>query len=601
VSRPTLLLASILAAAAVLRFAGVAHDLARTGAEFDEDHNFADPVRRMWSKRTADPVVYSGYPGLFNHLAFAPMIAGQTLGGDVGAVAAGRALVAAFGVLNVFLVFRVCRPPMGTGPALAAAALMALNRAEVRAAHYITPDVPVVSALLALLLVVQREPRPGDPARMGALTAIATAVKYSGLLIAPAAVVGVLTTPRRGRGLALFAAAALGTFVVAAPYAVAGLGRPGMGAGLADVVGVYFGTAAGDLEGNKAVQGRGLALGDVAGELLVSVGPLPVLLAAVAALWGGPRRLAGAAGAVVAANVLVLAFANLIYSRHVLVLAAGVVVLAAAGAAGLRERWPATFGSPVGAAVLVLAVLLPAARQSVPLAVAYARPSPADRVAEWIEGHAAAGSAVATSYPRLDLDPARFEVRTFDSWKEIPAAALPHYDLLVLRSDGERAELPAAEVLASFAGGRQPVSVVHVARPALARIAPTTVEATTAPERAAAAFDGDPASVWPLPTGEATLTARWNEPREVQRVELDVGAREGWPQTVTLEGWEPGRDRPTPLRIFGVRPNHPSRQRASGPAGQVFVVDPPVMLVGLRMVRPDGGAWDVAELRVMAR
>jgi hypothetical protein len=237
----------------------------------------------------------------------------------------------------------------------------------------------------------------------------------------------------------------------------------------------------------------------------------------------------------------------------------------------------------------------------VPLAVSYARPGPADRVAEWIEGNVAAGAVVATSYPRLDLDPARFEVRTFDSWKRIPAAALPHYDLLVLRSDGERAELPAVEVLASFAGGRQQVSVARVPRRALARIAPTTIEATVAPERAAAAFDGDPTTGWAVPAGEATLTARWDDPREVQRVELDVGARDGWPQTVTLEGWAPGPHRPTPLRIFGVRPNHPSRQRASGPAGQVFVVDPPVTLVGLRMVRPDGGAWDVAELRVMAR
>src|SRR4249920_3735177 len=118
----------ILAAAAMLRFAGIAHHLAADPLDFDETHNFIEPIGRMWRSGSPDPTVYSGYPGLFNWLAFLPVGVGRRLGGATGAYVAGRAVVAAFGVLNVLLIHRLARRILGAGSALFAAALLAFSR-----------------------------------------------------------------------------------------------------------------------------------------------------------------------------------------------------------------------------------------------------------------------------------------------------------------------------------------------------------------------------------------------------------------------------------------------------------------------------------------
>jgi hypothetical protein len=57
----------------------------------------------------------------------------------------------------------------------------------------------------------------------------------------------------------------------------------------------------------------------------------------------------------------------------------------------------------------------------------------------------------------------------------------------------------------------------------------------------------------------------------------------------------------SPLPVFGVRPNHPTRQRTAATHGQVFVLTAPTPLRGLRLLRPEGGEWDLAELKILVR
>src|SRR5687767_5093970 len=98
-----LALLAVLLVAAALRFAGIAHHLARAGPEYDERTIFVEPVLRMWRTGSLDPTVYTGYAGFFNHLAAIPVAAGLRLGGETGAAVAARGLVAAFGVVSVAL------------------------------------------------------------------------------------------------------------------------------------------------------------------------------------------------------------------------------------------------------------------------------------------------------------------------------------------------------------------------------------------------------------------------------------------------------------------------------------------------------------------
>src|SRR5215470_14244152 len=179
---PLVLLALILAAAALLRCAGLGRDVRRGSPTPDEWVNFVGPVHEMWEARSLDPHVHAGYPGLFNWIVWLPMGVGERHGGEAGATVAARAVVASFATLNVLLVYLLARRPWGEWAALLAAALLAFSRSEVSEAHFITPDVLVVSAFLALLLTA-RSPRFGAGA--GLWAGLGTAVKYSGVLLFP--------------------------------------------------------------------------------------------------------------------------------------------------------------------------------------------------------------------------------------------------------------------------------------------------------------------------------------------------------------------------------------------------------------------------------
>jgi hypothetical protein len=121
---------------------------------------------------------------------------------------------------------------------------------------------------------------------------------------------------------------------------------------------------------------------------------------------------------------------------------------------------------------------------------------------------------------------------------------------------------------------------------------PSSVSASADPEGAWRAFDGDAASAWTAGGGRGWIEARWQEPLLIGRVEVDAG--EHWPQRLRLSGGS-GDERQV-LVAPRLRPRF--GQLEGVPAGQVFVLTPPRRLEALRLVRPQGAQWSVAELRV---
>jgi len=90
------------------------------------------------------------------------------------------------------------------------------------------------------------------------------------------------------------------------------------------------------------------------------------------------------------------------------------------------------------------------------------------------------------------------------------------------------------------------------------------------------------------------IEARWDTPLLVERVDVEVGDPARWPQRLLLLGAESGR--PERLEAPRLRPRF--GQLRGQPHGQVFILTPPRRLGSLRLLRKEGGAWSVAEIRV---
>jgi hypothetical protein len=278
-----------------------------------------------------------------------------------------------------------------------------------------------------------------------------------------------------------------------------------------------------------------------------------------------------------------------------LVLSAAAAWLAAAGFASVDEwlgAWPRL--RPVlllGLAGLTLGPLIPRAFS---VTAAYARPAEIDRAAAWVEERHP--RLVLTSLNRLALD-APVEVRTRFQPGALATEVLRHYDLLVVHPN-LLPELPGFAELARFEDPGFAWGALRVLRPdpplRLVRVPPDHLSGSAAGiERA---FDGDLGSAWAAPAGPTWCEASWFEPQRIVRIDLAVGGDDlSWPQTVVLEGREPGG----PWRSLTWEALRPVRRaRQSLPHGQVFVLTPSASLEAVRLTRPSGGAWLLAELTV---
>jgi hypothetical protein len=600
-----IVLVAILAFAAAVRFAGIGHHLAHDPMDFDEMNNFVDPILKMWRTGSPDPTVYSGYPGFFNWLAFVPVVLGHTLAGQYGAFVGGRALVAAFGVVNVFLTHRVSRAFVGSVASLAGAGLMAVSRGEVHAAHKITPDVLVTTALLVILLLLRVSRGVRGWIVAGIACGLATAVKYTGLLTAPAVVVGLALGADRRRSLPITTAAALLTFATAAPYAVAAASSVGMGMGFDHSLQHYYGD---EKVGNLALQGRGLAVDSVADFFVRDLGWPGIALAVVGFVFFVPRRELLPAAAVVAAAILVMAPANKVYARHALPATGAAIVLAAVGFAAVIERLPGLRGPwrrQAACALLALVLLGPPGLAAARTAAIYRGPTAADRAIAWVEANVPSPGLVASAIEPFSPDPRRFEVRGPLALETIPAEARAQYDLLVARGPAPGG-FDDLTVAAELCEGPRPAGceitlLRPLQRPLLAAApAPLAVLASERSDEALAALDGNPATSWRAPAGAGWLALRWSTPQAVARVEVDVDRREGsWPQVIDWEGVVDGHRQV--VAAEGLRPVRVRRQRPGAPRGQIFALTPTRSMTELRLVRPSGTEWGVAEIRVFVR
>lgn len=384
------LLALVLLLATGLRFTGLGWGLRHEPHE--DERLFVDAVEQMLVHRDLDHRFYQ-YPGLMFYL-LAPVLAlADPPPFGAGAFLAARALIAACGVLAVFLAWRLGRRLGGDGAGLVAALLLAVSPADVHTAHMLRPDVPLqVLGLLALLSMCRIGDRLRDDARAGAWLGAAFALKFSAVFLGPAyLVVRGLRKGPRARGIAVAALAAGVAFVVLSPYAV--IHAFEFVAGARDQVVHHY-------QGDETPASSLLYY---LGHLGRSLGPIGAGLLAFGA-WQrrrDPLVLAVLAQAVVTLGVM--STADTRFLRHLVPAIGGLAVVAGLGYAALAPRLPRL------APALALLGALP------PLAVAadyvhdVARPSTWDRAADWVAAHLPQGAAVLSNVP-LGLDPGRHEL-----------------------------------------------------------------------------------------------------------------------------------------------------------------------------------------------
>jgi len=584
-SPATAALAVILLAAAALRLAGIGHHLRYGAPDFDERNNFVDPVLRMWSVPTADPTVYLGYAGFFNWLIFLPVGLGKAVAGETGAYVAARLVVALFGILSVWLVYVAARRLTGEWPALAGAALLAVARIAVRHTHHITPDILVGTAGLAVIALAQAAPRRRRDILIGALVGAATATKYSGLLLAPAAAAVVLWE-RRPRALAVIGLSAGLAFALAAPYALLQVGQEG-GTGFAGGLETYFGA---DTESNRFLQGSGTSIQATPSLLTLSLG-VPACVIALFSVLGWARPPVAAAWAIVMGMVAATIPANLVNPRHVIPAETAAAFLFCVGLARLGRR-------PAVVAVLATTAVISPVGETVELVARYLRPAAVDQAAEWIDGHVPGPALVATSLSRLRLPPERFEVRLLTSLDEIPRVALPHYDLLVATTVAE-VDFVRVPALASFPSEEghegRPVTVMPAPhRGPMAVLPPDRMVFSRHDAGSERAWDGRGDTCWAAPGGELTIEAEWDTPRVLERIDVEAAA---WPEPLRLFGLDE-LGRWLRLDLDSLRPTRAARQRVGSRFGQIYVLAPPRRLSALRIERGPGLEWSLCEVRL---
>jgi Dolichyl-phosphate-mannose-protein mannosyltransferase len=620
-------LAALVVLAAVLRFTGLSWGL-RHPPHVDEAVYVANVVE-MVKAGDLDHRFYT-YPGLFFYL-LAPGVAAlgpeRWDGSDPYLVS--RALVAAVGVLNVALLYAVGARLLGRGAGLAAAALLAVSPVDVETSHQVRPDVLLEGFGIAALLVFRRVgARLRDDAGAGLLIGLATAVKFTGLLMVPFYVaVRVLRPGPRVRGLAVAAALAVFVPVLATPYSLIHLERYRRGPGAQ--LDMYYSSSP-----ERPPFAR--QLGFYAGALRRALGTLGALLALLGAAllvrrswrdWLPPLFHPSTV-------LVVMATAAIGWPRLILP-GMGILYLCAAQPIGtLGKRWPVVAGG-----LALLAVLSPLAGSA-----AYAnlarRPWPADEALDWIEANVPAGARLLETREdaargrggalEIGVDPARHELVTLRPDKDRIAIArlIPHMDFVI--TDRSTREAWADRVneeqvfrhplrprrwpLGEPVPGPVAIRVTRPRHPALLEPLDLSDAVLLASEDAPhlpALLDGDPASVWTVGTAkaEATPAERWLEirlprPIPVAVVELrmaDGGTETGPPARLHVlaadRSWKDAAA--VDARPPFAEQRAAARRGSTRPLGQRLVLDGGEV-PGLRLVwlSPRKGSWALSDLRI---
>ncbi|MCM2255046.1 MAG: glycosyltransferase family 39 protein [Vicinamibacteria bacterium] len=581
------LLLVILGLAAALRFTGLGWGL-RHEPHIDE-RVFVEAVEQMLVERDLDHRFYQ-YPGLMFYL-LAPVLAlfdpppfGAT------AYLAARGLIAAFGVLGVFLGYRLGRTLGGERAGLFAALVLAVSPADVHSAHMLRPDVALqVLATATLLACCRLGARVGDDVRAGAWLGAALALKFSAVFLVPAYLAARALRPGpRVKGVLAAGVTAAVAFALLSPYALLHL---------FDFVGGVREQVVHHYQGDQTSTST---LGFYLGHLARTLGPLAAALAAVGAWQRRRDPLTAAVLVQVGATVAVLSTADTRFMRHLVPSLGGLAALAGVGFVAVSERF-----QRLALPLALAATLLPLSH-----AVAYvrdvARPSTWDRSADWIAAHVPEGSRVLTSQP-LGLESGRHEALRATGDARLDRLLALEVELVVWD------EGSAPSVVAGFetrqvvdplgaANGRRMTLLAAPAalRPRYERLK-LGVDALSSSEPGLALeplVDGAPASFVLFPPQPTT---RWVQvelgaAHRVARVELGLGAKARTARSgVELQvrrpegGWRK-------VEVVDARP-HPALQARARGLSRLMLLEP-TETTALRLVYDGRKGWPLAEVLV---
>jgi hypothetical protein len=400
-TRARVLLVAILVLAAALRFTGLGWGL-RHLPDLDERW-FVEAIGRMLAARDLDHRFYE-YPGLFFYV-LAPVLAflhPPHFGAD--AYLAARGVVALFGVAAVALTYVLGARFVGRGAGLAAALLVAVSPVEVFTAHMVRPDVALeVFVLLAFLAFLRLGPDPRGDVLSGVALGAATALKYTGVLLAPSYLVQRLTAPGfRLARLALAAGASLVTFALCSPYTFLHF-HEGVRGARSQFSHHYLIRPQGPESYIDMAWTYGLGL-------MKSFGPIGLALVAAGVLLAvrdGRRWLGLLMYPVVVVGVL--STAEVHFDRHLVPTLGLLSVLAGRAVASIAKR------SPLAAVCATLAAAALPLAGSIDYVRGVSVPGTRDAVLEWIDANLPAGSRVVSSVSGLGQRaggaPARHAVR----------------------------------------------------------------------------------------------------------------------------------------------------------------------------------------------
>lgn len=597
--RVSLLLPILVVIAAALRFTGLSWGLRHT-PQIDEFY-FVQNVGWMldagdWNHR------FHEYPGLFFYI-LAPVLAffhPPDMRAD--AYLAARSVVALFGVASVGLVYRLGDRMAGPVVGLVAAAIVAVSPLEVFTAHMVRPDVVLETFVLAAFLAFARV---GPEARADGLSGVAvgaaTAIKFSGLLVAPSYVAQRLLAPGfRWKRLFLAGAVSVVAYALLSPYT------------LLDIEGALKGART-QVEYHYAegVERKPywLMVGTYGIVLLKALG-WPGILLVVLGLFLCAREWRRWLPLAILPVVLIGVFstAEVDHDRFMVPTFGVVALFAGRGVDGIARR------SRPGALAVVLLAVAPLLSSSVRYVAEVSLPGTRDVALDWIEANLPPGSRVLTTLAAdLGVDRSRYEVIRVDRLDQKTWRQALHMDLIAAGPADMRTVVRELQPVYIAEPSSRPsgARIRLLVPPAQLRLAYQVVpldrarlSASESPELLPAIGDGNLTTVWRTRGDQAPgqwIQADFPRPFVVGRLELSLGVRpRHYPRTLHVfvtadgKGWR---------RVPFLPGRPPVDDQAAGRLGSsdVLLLDP-VRTRGIRIVQMGrrGKPWSVAELRVDA-
>lgn len=512
-------LGSIVALALLLRLThlewGVRHPA------HSDDAAFVGHAQRMLDEGHGDHG-YHIYPGLFFYL-LAPVLHVFGDGTPPGPASffAARGLVAAFGSLNVLLLYRLGRDMLGTRAGLWSALLLAVSPVAVEQGHTVHPDVLLQTLVLLALLAFLRvgEGFAGDLVS-GLALGLAGAVKFSAIFLVPAYVVARGLAPgRRLIGLAAAGATALSVFALASPYSV--LRARDFLFGVQTQITFHV---AQKEAGSPPYLDR---VKDYAAVWPRALGWPAALLAGYGLIRARKNWRAWAPFLTLALVTLaVMSTSRLRVDRHLLPSLGVPILLAALGLRDVEARRP-RLGVVIGMAMVVVPLWSTAQYLR-----AIGVPTTRDRALDWLETHVEDGRRVLSTVRLFDADRSRLEVLIGEPLRPDRRRQALNFDFLAVGSEDDPRAL-AGLTLVHFAGATNRFSGTDVrifsVPPALRpryrahELRSSQLRASLEPDRVGLAADGRLDTSWvsgrPQRAGD-WLEVEWADEVRVGRIEL---------------------------------------------------------------------------------